>query len=114
MECERERHLTAARRMHPGSSVHPCHSRSKSSPAEQEKPQRRSGRVRRAGRREEGESASFRLSFHVPPRLTEQTFGDRRDGHLLGRPVDANLASGRGGRGAALPWSDSGTGMCRG
>lgn len=87
--------------MRPGSSVHPCHSRSKSSPAEQEKPQRRSGRV--LG--EEDESASFRLSFHVPPRLTEQTFGDSRDGHLSGRAEGGTLSvagAGTGPRGAGL------------
>lgn len=90
----------AARRMRPGSSVHPCHSQSKSSPAEQEKPQRRSGRVLRAGQGEEDQSPSFRLSLRVPPRLTEQTFGDSRDGHLLGWAKSANLACGRDGRGA--------------
>lgn len=42
-------------------------------------------------------NASFRLSFSVPPVLTEQTSQDSCDGHWLDRGEGANLVSARGG-----------------
>lgn len=48
------------------------------------------------GQGEEDENTSFRLSFPVPPALTEQTSCDSCDRYWLGRGEDANLVSARG------------------
>lgn len=86
--------------MRPGSSVHPCHSRSKSSPAEQGKKTGSAGAAgswTRGGRRER--FLPFRPS-NVPPGLAEQTFlGTAVTAICWARAEGANLVSGSGGRG---------------